>query len=206
MDGLLIDSEPLWRRAEQEIFATVGIQLTDAMCEETMGFRTDEVIGHWFERSPWTDPSPKTLEENLIRQVRELILSEGKPLPGVLHALDEVSSMGWQVGLASSSAPPLIEATLERLGLAPRFEVTCSAQDEERGKPDPAVYLTAARRLGVEPSHCVALEDSLPGVRSALSAGMKVVAVPAPEQRSLPGFEEAHRILDSLEDFQARQL
>lgn len=198
LDGLLIDSEPLWRTAEQEIFATVGVVLDDALCGETMGLRTDEVVAHWFAQLPWSKPSPEEVERRLISRVRELILTRGEAMPGVAEVLQRVRQAGLRLGLASSSPPMLIEAALERMGLAEAFEVTCSALHETHGKPDPAVYLTTARRLNVAPSECLALEDSRAGVRAARAAGMKVVAVPAPEQRGDPVFQEADLVVDSL--------
>ena len=95
----------------------------------------------------------------------------------------------------------MIDAVLDRLGLQQTFEVRCSAADEVRGKPHPAVYLSAARRLGVPPEACLAFEDSVAGVRSALAAGLRVVAVPAPESFHLPAFDEADWKLPSLAAF-----
>lgn len=202
MDGLLIDSEPLWRLAEQKVFRAVDLELTEAMCMETTGLRTDAVVDYWYQRHPWSDPSPEALEAMLIERVRQLMLERGESLPGVDHALGACRAAGLRLGLASSSAPVLIDAALERIGLSTTFEVQCSALHEEHGKPDPAVYLTAARRLGVEPTACLALEDSVPGVAAARTAGMVTVAVPAAEQRDDPGFEVADRVLGSLLDFE----
>jgi sugar-phosphatase len=205
MDGLLIDSEPLWRLAEQEVFATVGVHLNDTLCGETMGLRSDEVVHHWFQRFPWSDPSPGEVEGILIARMHELILHRGEAMPGVDEVLGQIHQAGLRLGLASSSPPLLIKAVLERLGIADRFEVTCSAIHEKRGKPDPAVYLTAAQQLGVEPKECLAFEDSLAGVRSACAAGMMVIAIPAHEQLGDPVFGEADLVLSSLGEFQIKR-
>lgn len=206
MDGLLIDSEPLWRAAERRVFATVGLELSDAQCMETMGLRTDEVVAYWFERHPWDGPSQAEVEELLIVTVGELIAERGQPLPGVDETLDLLAGAGYRLALASSSPPSLIDAVLAKLGLAERFELTCSALHEEHGKPHPAVYLTTCRRLGVEPGQCVAFEDSPAGVRSAHAAGMVVVAVPHADMRGHAAFDLAAQVLDTLHDFRPDSL
>jgi HAD superfamily hydrolase (TIGR01549 family) len=105
---------------------------------------------------------------------------EGLPL--VEGAVDAVRRIGavWPLGLASSSNRPLIETVLEVTGLAPLFQATVSSEEVARGKPAPDVYLEAARRLGVDPTRCAAVEDSHSGIRSARTAGMRVVAIPNP--------------------------
>jgi sugar-phosphatase len=199
MDGVLIDSEPLWRTAEVAVFARVGIPLTAEDCEQTMGLRSDEVVAYWYERYPWTEPAKKAVEDELHDRVRELIERHGEPLPGVRRALDMLRGDGVALGLATSSPPLLVDAALSKLGLAGYFGAACSAVDEEYGKPDPAVYLSTADRLGVPAPSCVALEDSAAGVAAARAAGMKVVAVPAPDHFDRPEFDPADLKLRSLE-------
>lgn len=201
MDGLLIDSEPLWRQAERRVFRTVGVDLTDAMCHETQGLRSDEVVAYWYRRFPWTGKSRERVGAELIEAVIRLIVDAGEALPGVYDALSALRVSGLRLGLASSSPPRLIEAVVRKLGIEHCFAAMCSAVDHERGKPDPAVYLAAASRLEVAPAECVAFEDSVPGVRSAKAAGMRVVAVPAPSQYADPAFDIADWKLHSLADF-----
>ena len=201
MDGLLIDSEPLWRRAEKQVFGTVGIALTEAMCEETMGLRTDEVIQHWYQQFPWSRKSPEMIEQELVTTVQHLIATQGEALAGVYEILTIFKDAGLPLGLASSSASCLIEATAEKLGIRDYFCVLCSATDEIRGKPDPAVYLTTAKRLGVSAACCVAFEDSFTGLCSAQAAGMTVVAVPAAAHYDDPRFDRADIKLRSLTEF-----
>ncbi len=129
MDGLLIDSEPLWRQAEKQVFATVGMTLTEAMCEETMGLRTDEVIRHWRQRFPWSGKNPETVERELVAAVQHLITTQGEALAGVYETLTIFKDAGFLLGLASSSAPCLIEATVEKLSIRDHFDTLCSATD-----------------------------------------------------------------------------
>lgn len=178
LDGLLIDSEPIWRAVEQRVFGDVGIVLDDDLCHTTMGMTVDAVVAHWYGRAPWSGPDPGEVEESIVAGVVATIRAGGAAMPGVDHALAVVASLGLRVAIASSSHEVVIAAALDRLGIADAFEAVVSAQHEPFGKPHPGVYLTAAHRLGVEPNRCVALEDSPNGVRAAKDAGMRCVAVP----------------------------
>jgi mannitol-1-/sugar-/sorbitol-6-/2-deoxyglucose-6-phosphatase len=112
------------------------------------------------------------------------VTRRGTPKPGVDEVLALARSAGLRLGLASSSPYRVIHAVLDALGLASAFEVIHSAEEEARGKPDPAVYLTTARKLGIEPERCIAVEDSPNGLLSAKAAGMKCIVVPEPALRA----------------------
>ncbi|MCA9734388.1 MAG: hexitol phosphatase HxpB [Deferribacteres bacterium] len=206
VDGLLINSEPLWREAEQLVFGEVGIPLTDEMCAQTMGLRSDEVVDYWYQRGPWNAPEPVVVERFLLEKVKSLVLEKGNALPGVDYILDFFKKRNYTIGLASSSPMMLIEAVIEKLQIAGYFSAFASAENEERGKPDPAVYLTAARNLGVAPELCLAFEDSGNGLMSAKTAGMKTVVVPEKLVAHEDVFELADIRLDSLADFNERHL
>ena len=206
MDGLIIDSEPLWRLAERAAFARVGLELTDNDCRRTTGLRSDEVVGYWFDRRPWSGIGPEDVVRDLESRVAELISVRGRALPGVHRAIDLLHGAGLRLALASSSSHDLIRVVLVALGLENTFEVVCSAADEAKGKPDPAVYLTTVRRLGVEPAEVVAIEDSAAGVQAARAAGLRVIAVPAAADFDDPRFDIANLKLRSLEDFEPRFL
>ena len=201
MDGVLIDSEPLWRRAEQEVFGKVGIALTKEMCIGTMGLRLDEVVAYWYGRFPWTGKSLRQVEEEVLSEMYRLIADEGKPLPGVHETLGAVRDSGVDLAIASSSPFGLIEAVVDKLEIRDYFIVMCSADEDEFGKPDPAVYLRTADRLAVDPRACLVFEDSFLGVRAAKAAGMTVVAVPAADQYDDPRFHEADFKVPSLGEF-----
>jgi mannitol-1-/sugar-/sorbitol-6-/2-deoxyglucose-6-phosphatase len=179
MDGVLIDSEPMWRAVEREAFASVGIELTDEDLYPTMGVRIADVVDRWHGRHPWSEPSREVVAEAIVAGVVRTIREHGTLLDGAKAAVDRVRALGLRVALASSSPMPLIQAVLSLDGLTERFEAVVSGEDEELGKPDPAVYLSAARRLAVGPERCLAVEDSINGVRAAKSAGMACVAVAA---------------------------
>lgn len=200
MDGVLIDSEPFWQESEMEVFGRVGLSLTREMCMQTMGLRVDEVVEYWQRRQTFDDAPAKALEDGIIGGVVERILAKGEAKAGAAHALEFFRARGLRVALASSSAYRLIGAVTERLGIAEEFEVVYSAEEEEYGKPHPGVYLSTARRLGVAPAECLAIEDSFNGVLAAKAARMKCVAVPEPVQRLDPRFSIADAVLDSLTD------
>lgn len=206
MDGLLIDSEPLWRKAEIEAFAQVGLHLTDADCRETMGYRLDEVVALWYARQPWQGPALIEVEAEILRLVRELILSEGRALPGVYKAVDLCATANLRIALASSSPMSLIEAVVERLDLGDAFEVIRSAEDEDYGKPHPAVFLSTAGALDAAPEDCVVFEDSIHGMIAALAAKMRVIAVPEPGLKGHPALGAAHLVLESLDDLEVEML
>jgi len=178
LDGLLIDSEPFWRRAETEVFAKVGVTLTDAMCMETTGLRLDAVVQHWFERMPWKGTSNEDVAKQIATRVGELITSDAEPLPGVSDAINFFKVRGLPIALCSSSPMTVIDAALAKLQLTGRIRVVVSAESEPFGKPHPAVYLTTAQKLGVAPETCLALEDSMNGCIAAKAARMKVIAIP----------------------------
>lgn len=201
MDGLLIDSEPLWQDAEIAVFGELGVPLTRSMCRETMGVRIDHVVRHWHERFPWEGPSFDEVENRIVALVGELMRERGAPMPGVNAVIGELSNAGYRLAVASSSPMRLIRLALEQLQIIDRFDVLHSAESESQGKPHPAVYSSTMARLAVEPRRCIAFEDSVAGVRSAKSAGASVIAVPDASERSNPGFAAADMVLDSLAEF-----
>jgi HAD superfamily hydrolase (TIGR01509 family) len=201
MDGLLVDSEPLWWRAGVEALAGVGVQLDDSHLNETVGLRTDAAVAHWFSRFPWRGKSRRQIEDEVQLRVLQLIRATARPLPGVRRLLDYLAKQGLPLGLCSSSPYPVIDAVLDKLGLADAFHVVYSAEDEPFGKPHPGAYLTCASRIGVAAARCVAFEDSLPGARSAKAAQMKVVAVPNPASAVATSFEFCDARLGSLVEF-----
>lgn len=178
MDGLLIDSEPLWVRAEIEVFGAFGVSLTEADCALTQGLRIDDIIAYWRAHRGLDGSAAERIRADLVARVAELIRSEGRALPGVEAALEAARDKGRPIALASSSPMAIIRAALARIGIAGAFDVVHSAVDESHGKPHPAVFLSAAERLGASPLGCVVLEDSLAGVVAAKAARMACVAVP----------------------------
>ena len=200
MDGLLINSEPLWQEAEILVFKQVGVNLTSELCQRTQGLRIDEVVEYWYQRYPWTNLTKLKVEELIVNKVIELIHSKGEALPGVEQAIAFVRGKKVRIALASSSAMIIIQAALKKLGLIDAFAQVYSAESEILGKPHPGVYLTTAKQLDLAPQSCLAIEDSLNGVLAAKAAQMKCIAIPEAIQQNNPKFAIADCILKSLKD------
>ena len=201
MDGLMIDSEPFWRQAEMEEFAKVGLQLTEEQCIQTTGIRIDEVCDYWYLCHPWDGPTPKEVSVNIRERVEELVSEKGEGLPGVYETVEKVKSLNLPLALCSSSPMSLIKVVLSRLELNDAFDELISAEFEEYGKPHPAVYINAVKRLKQTSEFCLTFEDTLAGVISAKAAKLKVVAVPQKEHRDDPRFILADYKLNSLLEF-----
>ena len=199
MDGLLIDSEVLWHRAEVEIFGELGVPITLEQDRSTKGMYVDEVVAFWYARYPWKGPNREAVSDALLARVGELIEGEGRLLPGATRAIDLARERG-PVALASSTPRPLIERSLRHFGLLDLFASVHSADVEPFGKPHPGVFLTAAAALGLAGPACLVFEDSAAGVLAAKAGRMNVVAVPVAEDRLEAAFSLADLVLDSLED------
>ena len=198
MDGVIVDSEPVWQRVEIALFARLGVELDEARCRQTMGLRVDEVVAHWRRQLGWAGPTDEEVVEQIMDDMARHLASVEAPMAGVGTALDLCAERGLALALASSSRHRLIDAVLDGLALRSRFAVVCSGEDERWGKPHPDIFLTTARRLGVEPARCVVIEDSVHGVVAAKAAQMACIAVPARENDD-ERFVLADVVLPSLE-------
>jgi HAD superfamily hydrolase (TIGR01509 family) len=176
MDGLLVDTEPLWFETEAEVMARLGAPWTKQDQEQLLGGSMDNTVGYLLARA--TRPVPpadvaRWMTEGMLRRA-----AQGRVVvrPGVRELLGEVAATGIPYALVTGSQRPFTEAVLASTGF--RFPVTVTGDDVARTKPDPEPYLLAAKLLDADPEQCVALEDSPNGVASATSAGCLVVAVP----------------------------
>ena len=201
MDGLLVDSEPLWRIAEIVTLSAVGVPITEEDAVQTTGLRTDEVVELWYARYPWPDPPRKEIEARIITRLIALVRERGELMPGVIETLQAVSGAGYPLAIASSSVSEIIAAVLDTLGIASYFQVAQSAEHEPYGKPHPSVYIEAARRLDIAPWRCLAFEDSPNGVIAAKAARMPCIAVPDPALADDRRLQAADLILPSLAEF-----
>ncbi|MFO7762753.1 MAG: hexitol phosphatase HxpB [Wenzhouxiangellaceae bacterium] len=203
MDGLLIDSEPLWQDAEIATYAPFDVPVTRELCRATAGRRIDEVLSLWHERFDWQGPPVEEMVDRVLAEVTRLIVDKGEALPGVHATMQRLRESGMKLAIASSSPPPLIEAVVRKFELAEFLHITHSGIHEPRGKPHPAVFLTAAKKLGVEPNRCLVFEDAPAGVAAGKAAGMTVIAVPSVFAPDDPGIQAADRVLNSLLEFEA---
>ncbi len=180
MDGLLIDSEPLWLEAETAVMARLGGKgsaWTTADQVQLLGGSLDRTVRYLLAKA--TKPaSAEVVAEWLMAGIAERVRDRGVPVqPGARELLAEVAAAGLPHALVTSSERRFMDAVLARTGL--RFDALVCAEDVSVTKPDPEPYLLAAKLLGADPARCYALEDSLNGVASAEAAGCRVIAVPS---------------------------
>jgi len=206
MDGVLTDSEPLWKIAMEDVFRNVGCPLTKEDFQRTVGLRIDEVTNYWYEVSPWPEVSPWYVEHAIVRRMIELLTERATPLPGVVESLEFFASKGLKIGLATSSYKVLIDCILDTLEIRDFFQTVHSAEYELFGKPHPAVYLTAAKNLGLDPRRCLVIEDSLNGIISGKAARMTVFCVPEkthhPEPKLILADAQFDNLIDLINSFQ----
>jgi sugar-phosphatase len=199
MDGLLVDSEILWHRAELEILVPLGAAIDADATRATKGMFVREVVEHYHDLASWDAPGIEEVVDSVLDRVGALVEEVGRLLPGATRALSLCAALG-PIALASSTPRRLIDRTLAHFGLDDAFEVVHSAEDEPFGKPHPGVFLTTAAMLGVAPRACLVFEDSAAGVAAAAAAEMGCVAVPAADERGRAAFDGATLVLDSLAD------
>ncbi len=200
MDGLLIDSEPLWERAETEVFSALGVQITPELKKQTAHRTTDEVTAFYFNLFPWQGPSQAEVEQRVIDRVIELVEAEGKALPGVFALLTALQDRNIPFALATNSTREIMQRTLKHLDVIHLFAHLCCADDVAKGKPEPDIYLLAADKLGMSPTACLVFEDSVTGMTAGHKAGMAVTVVPGRQDLDDPRFDIAQYKLKSLED------
>ncbi len=177
MDGIIIDSEPLWKQAEKEVFSAIGVQIKEELANITASLTTKEVTKYWYNYMPWKGKSLDKVENEVIDLVGHLIKRDGKAIEGIKELLDFFQQKEFKIGLATNSPFKLIPVVLNKIGIADYFDVISSSEFEEEGKPNPAVYLTTAKKLNIKPENCIVFEDSLSGVTAAKKAHMKTVAL-----------------------------
>ena len=178
MDGLIIDSEPLWKIAEIETFKEVGFDFTFEMCALTTGMRIDEVVEFWRAKLEWESFTNTEIVNKIQNKMIQLIKERGKLLPGIIESLNLLNANDVLIGLASSSSMSLINTTVDTLKIRKFFNVIHSAENEIAGKPNPAVFLSAAKMLKVNPEKCLVLEDSKAGMNAGINANMRTIVIP----------------------------
>ncbi|WP_373515200.1 HAD family hydrolase [Persicitalea sp.] len=201
MDGLLVDSEPIWRDVAIEVFDTVDVALTEDFCKEATGLGTTPFVQLAYDRFPWEGKTQTQIGDEIIDLAHDRIGANARPMPGALALIQFFHARGIPLAVASASPMGIIETVLERLDFKKYFKLWHSALLEARNKPFPDVYLGAAQMLGTDPAHCLAFEDSGNGMRSAVAAGMLTVAVPAEYEYDDAKFDLATLKIPSLLSF-----
>lgn len=201
MDGVIIDSEPLWRKAMIEGFNQIGIPFTEADCRITTGMRFKEVIEFWFQKHLFTSMSVQDFDTMVISRLCDLIKQEGKAMSGLMESLEFFTKKGLKLGIATSSDEALMNTVVDSLKIRHYFQALCSAEKLPYGKPHPQVFLDCANQLNVLPAYCLIIEDSVNGLIAGKAAQMRVVAIPEEENKNNPKFAIADWKLESLKEF-----
>ena len=202
MDGLLIDSEPLWYEAAQESFKQFNVSIKEEEYNTTTGLRTPEFLQHWFKVFDIDTIHLRETETDILNRVTQKVTSKGRMMNGVENAIKIFSEAGFKIGLASSSPFSIINAVLEKIHLKNSFRVVSSAEHLAYGKPHPQVFLDCAAALNSEPTSCICIEDSFNGLIAAKAAKMKCIVVPHPSQYEMERWNIADLKLKSLTDLE----
>jgi beta-phosphoglucomutase-like phosphatase (HAD superfamily) len=206
MDGLLIDSEPLWQEAGSETLAELGKELTLEQYHSSTGLRTEEWIQHWLHYFDLPMQHATTAIDTIISKAISKIDEKGIAFPGVDHLISLMKAHSLKVGLATSSPLSLVDVVLKKLDLQNSFDAVTSAEKLPFGKPHPEVYINCATELGVAGMECIAFEDSFNGMIAAKAARMKCVIVPALQDYAHLKWNAADLKLRSLTEFDEKKL
>jgi sugar-phosphatase len=198
MDGLLINSEPLWYEAAQECLMKFGMTIGEEQYVETTGLRTKEFLQHWFDVFDIDQAHIPNTEKEITDLVIAKVMESGAMMDGVAEAMELVKQSSLKVGLASSSPLALINAVLEKTNMEHYFSAICSAEFLPYGKPNPQVFINCAVALGSHPAACICFEDSFNGMIAAKAARMKCIVVPHPDQYHQERWNIADLRLNSL--------
>jgi sugar-phosphatase len=200
MDGLLLDTEPLWGESMLRIAEKHNIAITKERFKETRGLRIYEVTEYWSLKYPWEGKHHLEVADEILDDIIALSKLRGSVLAGVEETLKLFRQNGFKIGLASSSPAKMINALVEHFKIHHYFDCITSADAVELGKPHPAVFLHCAENLGSSPMECVVLEDSVNGMVAGVAARMKVIVVPDAIHFDDPRFSLADAKLKSLND------
>jgi HAD superfamily hydrolase (TIGR01509 family) len=197
LDGVIVDSEHVWDEVRQELAAERGGRWHDRASRDMMGMSSREWSRYMHDVIGLEEP-PEEINAEVVRRLKAVYRENLPLIPGAVEAVERLAAR-WPLGLASSSNREVIDLVLEASGLAGHFSATVSSEEVAQGKPAPDVYLETARRMGVEPDRCAAVEDSENGIRSAKAAGMRTIAIPNPRYPpDEAALGEADVVLDSV--------
>ena len=176
MDGVLVESEAIWKQAEYEVFSSLGVSVTEENSSYTQSLTTKEVTAFWYQKFPWKETPLSEVEEMVVRRVMELILLKDCATLGISAFIKNLKERNFKIGLATNAPEKIIPVVLKKTGTESLFDSVSSADYEEKGKPHPAIYLNTAKKLKVMPEECAVIEDSETGMEAAKKAGMSVIA------------------------------
>ncbi len=205
LDGVLLDSEPVWERVRRKVVAAHGGHWPPEAQSKLMGMSTQE-WARYLSEDLGVGLSPERVADLVIDQMAASYRAHLPLMPDAVAAVRRLADR-WSLGLGSSAPARLIDSVLATAGLLDSFAVVMSTEQVARGKPAPDIYLAVTERLGVPPRDCAAVEDSTNGLRSAAAAGLAVIAVPHPTYPPDPAaLAQAKLVLASLTDLTVRAI
>ena len=206
MDGLLLDTEPLWGECMLRTAEKHNIPITRERFRETTGLRIFEVTEYWSVKYPWEGKHHSDVAEEILDDIICTSKQKARVLKGVIKTLELLRENDFKIGLASSSPTRMIHDLVAHFQINQYFDCITSADAVNLGKPHPAVFLHCAENLGSKPIECVVLEDSINGIIAGKAARMKVIAVPEAHLHNDPRLSIADARLKSMEEFDLRLL
>jgi beta-phosphoglucomutase family hydrolase len=204
LDGVLIDSSPFHFASWVKLGEEVGFTMTPELFRQTFGQRNDAILRRFIPDT--TDEQIAAWSERKEDLYRQLAAGKLTPLKGAKELVRALKGAGFRLAIASSTPRQNIAFALEQIGMADVFDALVGAEDVTKGKPDPAVFLTAAKRLGVLPERCLVFEDAIAGVIAAKRGGMKCIAVTTTNPRDALVEAGADLVVDSLAELSLERL
>ena len=181
MDGVLVDSEPFNIEIEKRQFGLNHLSISEEEHHQYMGVATDVMWREIAKRQSLSLPVETLIEQNKTESIHYFTeLKEIPVMPGLVDLLEKLTLKNFPIAVASSSFPEIIELILQRTGLRKHFQVVVSSQEAGKSKPEPDVFLLAAKQLGINPQDCMVIEDSANGIKAAKAAGMRCIAFEGP--------------------------
>jgi beta-phosphoglucomutase len=204
LDGVIIDSHPIHRRAWKTFLQTVGREVTDSELDFILdGRKREEILCHFLGAlNPSQIADYGARKDDMLRELAEHM----QPVPGVGDFLDSLSQVGIRIALATSAGRRRAHGTLKELGFATYFHAIVSGDEVATGKPDPAIYRLVAERLNETPENLLAVEDAVSGVKSARAAGMRCLGIASPERTQTLRAAGADPVICDFQSFSLEQL
>lgn len=201
MDGLLVDSEPVWHGVEIELIESAGYSYSKELRDMGVGMRVEEFAAILQRHYPKLGDSPAAIEAAITEGMLNLPPGRIKAMPGADELVKYAAELGIPRAIASSSSQRIIEHFVGLMGWSELIPQRYSADFVQRGKPAPDIYLHAARQIGIAPEYCLALEDSRLGTQAALAANMTCYTVPDLSHSSVSDFADVNdKIYASLQE------
>lgn len=201
MDGVLLDTEPLWAESMMAVGQAHGIEVSYAQLRHTTGLRIHEVTAFWADKFPWKkNISAHEVAEDILDHIIANAIENSRIMPGIIEHLEYLRQHEFPIGVATSSPRRMMSTLLKHFGIAPYFHQAVCGDEVALAKPHPEIYLRCAEALGIAPYDAVAIEDSVNGMISAKAARMRVVAIPEAAKQALPAFGLADIVVTSMHD------